>query len=108
MKIKFLFIVLISLISTTSIFASFPVQRTVTETTTSTNEVKKVTTTTAVAAGYNTTTAALLAVFLGWPFAAHRWYAKKNAGINILFIITFAGIGIWWWVDFIRILTGDF
>lgn len=46
--------------------------------------------------------------FLAWPFAAHRWYRNKPAGWNILFIITFAGFGIWALVDLINILTDNF
>lgn len=43
-----------------------------------------------------------------WPLAAHRWYADKSAGSNILFILTFGGFGIWAIIDLINILTGDF
>jgi len=45
--------------------------------------------------------------FLG-GLAAHRWYAGKSAGSNILFILTAGGCGIWAIVDLINILTGDF
>ena len=43
-----------------------------------------------------------------WPLAAHRWYAGKPAGWNILFILTFGGFGIWALVDLINILTDNF
>jgi len=49
----------------------------------------------------------LLLVFL-WPVAAHRWYAKKPVGWNILFILTFGGMGIWALVDLINILQENF
>ena len=49
----------------------------------------------------------LLWVFLG-GFAAHRWYAGKPTGWNILFILTGGGCGIWAIVDLINILTGKF
>ena len=49
----------------------------------------------------------LLWFFLG-GLAAHRWYAKKPAGWNILFILTLGGLGIWWIVDMIHILQGEF
>jgi hypothetical protein len=45
--------------------------------------------------------------FLGF-FAAHRWYRGKPAGWNILYIITFGGLGIWALVDLVFILTGKF
>ena len=48
----------------------------------------------------------LLWFFLG-GLAAHRWYARKPAGWNILFIITLGGLGIWWIIDLINILTDN-
>lgn len=45
--------------------------------------------------------------FLG-AFAAHRWYAGKPAGWNILYILTLGGCGIWAIVDLINILTRKF
>lgn len=49
----------------------------------------------------------LLWFFLG-GLAAHRWYAGKSAGMNILFILTLGGLGIWAIVDLVKILGGDF
>lgn len=49
----------------------------------------------------------LLWFFLG-GFAAHRWYAKKPVGWNILFILTAGGCGVWAIVDLIHILTDQF
>jgi|SRR5690554_1971366 len=65
----------------------------------------------------------VLWLFLGW-IAAHRWYRKKSPFWNIVFIICFWGgiagsvitgipllgtIGfIWWLIDLILILTGEF
>ena len=57
--------------------------------------------------GYNMWVAAALCWFLG-IVAAHRWYAKKPVGWNILFILTLGGLGIWWLIDLITILTGSF
>lgn len=51
--------------------------------------------------------ALLLWFFIGF-LAAHRWYAKKPAGWNILFILTLGGLGIWALVDLIYIVTGKF
>lgn len=108
MKIKFLFFLLITMISTTSIFASFPVERTVTEVINNSGIAEEITTSTAVAGSYDKWVALALWFFLGWPFAAHRWYAKKPVGINILYIITLAGLGIWSIIDLINILTDNF
>ena len=49
----------------------------------------------------------LLWFFLG-GLAAHRWYAGKPVGWNILFILTVGGCGIWAIIDLINILTGNF
>lgn len=48
----------------------------------------------------------LLFLILSWPLAAHRFYLRRYASA-VLFIITFAGLGIWWIVDFILIVTGN-
>lgn len=45
--------------------------------------------------------------FLGF-LAGHRWYRGKPAGWNILYILTFGGLGIWALVDLVFILTGKF
>lgn len=49
----------------------------------------------------------LLWFFIGY-LAAHRWYKKKDPLMNILFIITLGGFGIWWLIDGINILTKKF
>lgn len=49
----------------------------------------------------------LLWVFLGF-FAAHRWYAGKPLGWNILFILTGGGCGVWAIIDLINILMDKF
>ena len=48
----------------------------------------------------------LLFLVLAWPLGAHRFYLRRYPSA-ILFIITFAGFGIWWIVDFILIVTGS-
>lgn len=60
------------------------------------------------ASGYNKWVALAFWFFLGWPFAAHRWYAKKPVWANILFIVTIGGLGIWAIIDLINILTDNF
>lgn len=61
------------------------------------------------AGGFDSDDWILLALwfFLG-GFAAHRWYAKKPVGWNLLYIFTFGGLMIWAIVDLIQIITQDF
>ena len=48
----------------------------------------------------------LLLFFLG-VFGAHRFYVGK-IGTGILQLVTLGGLGIWWLVDLIMMLTGNF
>ena len=50
--------------------------------------------------------ALLLCFFLG-VFGAHRFYVGK-IGTGILELLTLGGLGIWWLVDMILIVTGSF
>lgn len=47
----------------------------------------------------------LLFFFLAW-LGVHRFYVGK-IGTGILFILTLGGLGIWWIVDLILIVTGN-
>ncbi|WP_242118780.1 TM2 domain-containing protein [Aestuariivivens sediminicola] len=110
MKTKLLLTMLVTLFMFSASYASFPVKRTVTtathtELTTSETEVVEPV---AVQAPRDKWVGVALWFFLGWPFAAHRWYYKKPVGWNILFIVTIGGLGIWAIVDLINILTDNF
>ena len=48
----------------------------------------------------------LLFFFLAW-LGVHRFFVGK-IGTAILFIITLGGLGIWWIIDLILIVTGNF
>lgn len=112
MKIKLLLSFLVFFIGITTASASFPVKRTATstETTTqiSTDEVEEGLVSPAVIkAGKTMITALLLWFFLG-GFAAHRWYLGSPIGWNILFILTLGGLGVWWIIDGIDIITENY
>ena len=48
----------------------------------------------------------LLFFFLAW-LGVHRFYVGK-IGTAILFVLTLGGLGIWWIIDLILIVTGNF
>lgn len=50
--------------------------------------------------------AALLCFFFGF-FGVHRFYVGK-IGTGILFFFTGGGLGIWWIIDLIIIIVGEF
>ena len=115
MKFRTLLTVLFVCLSFSMTYASFPVKRTVkasTEMTTTdvaaNDNIATITSPAATAYGQDKWVGVALWFFLGWPFAAHRWYYKKPVGWNILFILTFGGLGIWAIVDLINILTDNF
>lgn len=109
LRITFLFALL--LMVSIPAFAGFPVERrAAAETTTlvaNEDEAADELVSPAAYALDSQMTALLLWVFL-WPFAAHRWYLKSPIGWNILFILTFGGLGIWAIVDLIDIITGNY
>ena len=98
--------------STSFAFASFPVQRTVaaTENTqvsaSAKKHDKKDVYAPVVATEKSQGIALILALLLG-IVAAHRWYLGTPWPINVIFILTLGGLGIWWLIDIIRICTGD-
>ncbi len=55
---------------------------------------------------YSWTTTLLLCIFLGY-LGAHRFYTGYK-GIGFLQLITLGGLGIWWLIDLISILTGSY
>jgi TM2 domain-containing membrane protein YozV len=50
--------------------------------------------------------AGLLCFFLG-IFGAHRFYVGK-IGTGLLQLVTLGGLGIWWLVDLIMLVSGEF
>lgn len=50
--------------------------------------------------------ALLLCFFLGWA-GGHRYYAGK-VGTGIMMMFTMGGFGMWYFLDFIMIATGNF
>lgn len=114
MRLKITLLFAFLLLMTTNTYAGFPVTRNATTATTSVNvedraeigtaAATSITSPAAVAKSDKFTTALLLWLFL-WPFAAHRWYLGSPIGWNILFIVTFGGLGIWAIIDLIDIIT---
>jgi len=111
MKLKLILSLLVMFMAYGSSYASFPVKRAVTNTEiTSSTEVEQAVLVSPAAtstASKEMSIALLLWFFLG-GFAAHRWYLGSPIGWNILFIITFGGLGVWWIIDGIDIITENY
>lgn len=110
MKLKLLLSIFLIAFALNSVSASFPVKRSSVKS--ESNEINQSTdvvleTPAAAYMAYDKWVAVAFWFFLGL-FAAHRWYAKKPTGWNILFILTLGGLGIWAIVDLINILTDNF
>lgn len=110
MKLKITLLFAFVMLAVTNTYAGFPVERATTVLvngeTLSENTSEELTSPAAVAADTQTV-AILLWLFLG-GFAAHRWYLGSPIGWNILFILTIGGLGIWWIIDGIDIITGNY
>ncbi len=123
-KIKLALVALVAtiIISGGSVYASFPVKNEVkteqisNSTSTQNAELKsveksfveKVSAKPAKTQGDSEFLITLLLWWFLWPLAAHRWYKGKPAGMNILFIITGGGLGIWALIDLVNIITDKF
>lgn len=113
MKIKLLFTFLLFFVAVSNSYASFPVKRAATTVTENTIEVEDTQSSEemyspAAAAGQKSQGIALLLWFFLGGLAGHRWYLGSPWYWNILFILTLGGLGIWWIVDLIDILTGNY
>lgn len=112
MNFKFIFLLFFMTLSVNAVFASFPVERQVTATSTATvssisaNSDEDEVYTPMMGSEKSQGIALILAVVLGL-LAAHRWYLGSNWLINIFFIISLGGFGIWLIIDIVRIITGD-
>ena len=98
---------LIMAMTVSTSYASFPVLRTVTTTVTAEDTVEEIVvleSPAAAVAGDDQIVALLLWFFLG-GLAGHRWYLGSPIGWNILFILTLGGVGVWWIIDGIDIIT---
>ncbi|GGK56417.1 MULTISPECIES: TM2 domain-containing protein [Flavobacteriaceae] len=111
MKLKII-LTLVSLLLVTSVsYASFPVKRVAAiDNTTEVNKTSDAEILVSPAAAGSEKSqgiALLLGIFLG-GLAGHKWYLGNPWYINLLFIVTLGGLGIWWIIDMIRIITGEY
>lgn len=113
MKIKLLLTFLLCLVAYSNTYASFPVERAVVENSTESLSISNADdATTYVSPAANTaakdlTVGIILWFFLGWA-AGHRWYYEKPVLYNILFIVTLGGLGVWWVIDLVNMINGNF
>ncbi len=112
MRLKITLLFAFVMLAITNTYAGFPVQRTAVAAVDGLsieedNASTELTSPAAAVAADKQLVSILLWLFLG-GFAAHRWYLGSPIGWNILFILTFGGLGIWWIIDGIDILTGNY
>lgn len=110
MKLKIILSLVMLLLVTSFSYASFPVKRVVAldnTTEISKNVASEVLVSPAAGSQKSQGIALLLGIFLG-GLAGHKWYLGNPWYINLLFIVTLGGLGIWWIIDMIRIITGDY
>jgi TM2 domain-containing membrane protein YozV len=71
------------------------------------DDAKTVETKKEVAVSSKSRLVALLLCFLfGWA-GGHRFYAEKT-GTAIIMLFSMGGFGLWWFLDFVMIATGNF
>lgn len=114
MKIKLFLSALALMLTISSAYASFPVKRAAVATSTENvitdsemTDSPEMSTPAAKRSGDSMLVALLLWFFLG-GLAGHRWYLGSPIGWNILFIFTLGGLGIWWLIDGIDIILGNY
>ncbi|SFU38455.1 TM2 domain-containing protein [Pustulibacterium marinum] len=113
MNFKIILSLMVLLLATKFTYASFPVERVVKtthaqETTVSSSEEDEEYVSPAAMAGKKSQGIAVILWFFLGGLAGHRWYLGSPWYWNVLFIITFGGFGIWWVIDLIDILTGNY
>lgn len=111
MKIKIILSAIVFMMATSFSYASFPVKRVAKMDGFAKTELVQpsydLVTPAAVASEKSQGIALVLGLFLG-GLAGHKWYLGNPWYINVLFIITAGGLGVWWIIDMIRIITGDY
>lgn len=110
MKLKLLLSIFVLSLAANMSYASFPVQRSLTSAEVVATEAEEggdLFSPAALASQKSQGVALLLAIFLGFV-AGHKWYLGSKWYWNLLFIVTGGGLGIWWIIDVIGIITGRY
>ena len=108
MKLKLLFsLIALFMLSSTPVFASFPVQKVTTSQTTVVENQKEeeLTSPAVVGSGEKSQLVALIFCWVVGIIGIHRFYLGYTWQ-GIVQILTLGGLGIWTLIDFVRILVG--
>lgn len=110
MNLKTILTLVVLMLTVNAAFASFPVQRQAkvasSQTEISVTDEDNEIITPVFASEKSQGIALLLAIFLGL-LAGHRWYLGSPWPINLIFIFSLGGFGIWLIIDIVRICTKD-
>lgn len=111
MKIKIILFLLTAILSVSNSYASFPVVKASTSNSTKAEHQQSsdsdlLVSPAAMASEKSQGIAIVLLLTLGF-LAGHRWYLGTPWVINLFFIMTLGGLGIWALADLIRIITKD-
>lgn len=111
MKIKIILFLLTAILSISNSYASFPVVKATTSDSSNaeyhqSNDEELLISPAIMASEKSQGVALVLLLTLGL-LAGHRWYLGTPWIINLFFILTLGGLGVWALVDLIRIITKD-
>ncbi|MGB5820259.1 MAG: TM2 domain-containing protein [Saonia sp.] len=104
MRLKLILLFSVIFLVIPNSYASFPVSRSIETGVTETEVLSSP----AIMQGAKSQGVAILLWFFLGVLAAHRWYLGSPWYWNVLFILTLGGLGVWWVIDLVDIITKNY